>query len=166
MGMFCYAIKLFNNTKNIMGQIKRLFHAFLSKAIGFVIFLILLAIANLLINFIHNSMYVDTVNFVDMNLLLITTFTIILLIGEIFEVLVFPFNLPGPLFSAVGGIIIVRFLINVFSMMNSMLNLGLNWEFDFVYYIVSIIVFIFVIILGYAKLISESRTRKVKKKKR
>lgn len=145
-----------------MTQIKDVLNVFLSRIIGFVIFLVLLAIVNILSYYIQNEVFNGIVFLLNSNLWLIILFTIVLMVGEVFSALIFPFNIPGPLFSAVGAVFLVRFVFNIFLFINELLNLRLPFNFDAIYYIIAVIAFIVVLIFGYFHIFSDIAGKKKK----
>ena len=144
------------NTKGLM-------HEILTRVIGFFIFLVLLGIANLLTNYIKNSIYLSVVNFLNTNIWLIVIFSVILLIGEIFGYLMFPLNIPSPLFNAVGGALLIQFVFKLFVYLTTISNvkISLGLPLTDIENIVIIIVFIVVLVVGYAHIIIDAtRPRK------
>ncbi len=149
-----------------MDQIKDVLNVFLSRIIGFIIFLVLLAVVNIMAYYIPNETFRQTVLLLNSNIWIIVIFTIVLMIGEIFGALIFPFNLPAPLFNAIGAIFLIRFIFNIFEFLNTLLILRLPFNFSTWYLVISLIIFVIVIIFGYVKIFSEMfpALKKIKEK--
>ena len=116
---------------------------------GILIFLILLGIANLLTAYVSNPIFYSVVNFLNQNILFIVLISIVLLFGELFSVLIFPFNVFYPLFNAVGGALWVVFIFRLFEFIDSMTDAGLIELFGQFYGPAIVLVFVIVIIVGY-----------------
>jgi len=116
-----------------------------SRIIGFIIFLILLAIANLLIPSINNNVYSDIVNFFNLNLILLLILTFIGLVNEIFWSFYFPFNIIAPITGSILSIYIITFIHHVYDFLEVYFiqNIVLPWQ------EIQIIVFWIVLITGY-----------------
>lgn len=136
-----------------MGQIESVIGVILGRGVGFVIFVLLLFGANWLTSYITVDAYISVVNFLNSNIYIIIVFTALLLIGEIFGVLMFPYNLPSPLFNAIGGIFLVRFIFDLVIFVESIMNVPANLRFDILRYIAYALVFILVIAIGYARIL-------------
>lgn len=81
-----------------------------SNILGFIMFLILLAIANLLVPHIPSSVYESIVDFFNSNILLFFGMMLVGMINEIFWSFFFPFNILAPITSATLSIFIVTFI--------------------------------------------------------
>jgi hypothetical protein len=145
-----------------MKQIGSIGIVFLSKVIGFVVFLILLGVTNLMIPYIQNDTFTSVVLFLDSNIKVIVIFTILLMIGELFAVLIFPFNLPAPLFSAIGSVFLVEFIFELIIFINKLTKTPMDIPFNLLYIIVSAIVFIVILIAGYVKIFTDLVGPKIK----
>lgn len=132
---------------------KEIWHEILTRVIGFFIFLILLAIANVLTFYVKNEIFISVVGFLNNNIWLIIIFSIILLIGEIFGFLMFPLNIPGPLFNAVGGALLIQFIFKLFSFIITLSKVTINIPLNYIEYLVMTIVFIIVLVVGYVHII-------------
>lgn len=132
-----------------MSQVKSVIGAFIAKVVGFLIFLVLLALANIFSVYIQSVIFHDIVNFLNANFWLILSFSIVLLIGELFAILYFPLNIPAPLFYAVGAFLVVKFIINIFQFLIEYQGIPLNLPYNTLYLIISFMVFVIVIVVGY-----------------
>ena len=145
-----------------MIRAKEIGHEILTRFIGFLIFLVLLGLANVLTFYIKNEIFLSVVNFLNANIWLIIIFSVILLIGEIFGLLMFPLNIPGPLFNAVGGVLLIQFVFKLFSFIITLSNVTINIPLNYIENFVMIIVFIIVLVIGYVHIIIDA-TRPKKK---
>jgi hypothetical protein len=136
----------------------------LSRLIGLMVFLVILALANYLMNFTDNIAFHQVVTFINSNIVLIILMSLIFLVAEILGALIFPFNLPAPLFNATGSIFLVAFILRIFELINTIFNKNIFGIFtglsSFIYYLVFIIVLIGGYISIFARLFKESGTDK------
>lgn len=139
---------------------KGLGHEILTRVLGFIIFLVLIGILNLLTYYIQNSTLSAIVIFLNNNLLLIIVFTIIFIIAEIFYYLWFPLSLPAPLLSAFASVLLVSFIFNLIIFIMSLVGVTIIFPYELVYWIIAVIVFIVVIFVGYFRIISHAARRK------
>ena len=132
----------------------------LMRLLGLVFFLILLYIANHLAFFTENPLNYQVIQFLNSNIWLIILMSIIFLFGEVFNALIFPFNLPAPLFNASASVILVAFLFRIFSLIDIILNEQIFLIFNRIAFIIYPLVFIIVLIGGYiAILVKLSKTK-------
>jgi hypothetical protein len=143
-----------------MVQIKKALEIFLSRIIGFVIFLILLAGVNIISYYITSSLFTRIVFFLNSNLWTIIIFTVVLMIGEIFGALIFPFNIPSPLFNAIGSVFLIGFLFSLMNFLIEVIGINIPFNMDYAYYIIVVIVFIVIIIAGYIRIFYEMIPKK------
>ena len=114
-----------------------------SRLTGIIVFLILLGVLNIIA-----GAYVN-VGF----LVLIAA---IFLVGDLFGTLVFPLNLPGPFFSAVGAVFTVVFIFRLFALVGEMTGIGVFTLFSgTLALLISILVFVVVLIGGYVALFAD-----------
>jgi hypothetical protein len=133
----------------------------LTRVIGFVIFLVLIGILNLLTYYIQNSTLSAIVTFLNNNLLLIIVFTIIFIIAEIFYYLWFPLSLPAPLLSAFASVLLVSFIFNLFKFIMTLVGVVIVIPYEnLIYWIIVVIVFIVVVIVGYIRIITHAARKR------
>ena len=96
-----------------MGKASSILSVLLSKSLGLLVFLLFIAVANLMVLFIVHPLFLSIVSFLNSNLLLIIALSIVFLIHELFDILDFPMNLPGPLFGAGATVIFMIFAFNL-----------------------------------------------------
>ena len=119
------------------------------RIFGLLLFLFLLYIANNLSFFTDNPLNYQIILFLNSQVWLLVLITIAFLIGEIFNALIFPLNLPAPLFNAVGAVLLVGFLISIFALFDILLDKNIFHFFDTLSFIIYPFVFIIVLIGGY-----------------
>jgi hypothetical protein len=91
----------------------------LSRIFGFIFFLILLGIANILVRFIPSSVYAAVINFFNTNILLFLGMMLVGMVNEIFWSFYFPFNILAPVASAILSIFIVSFIYRAWSFLDT-----------------------------------------------
>jgi hypothetical protein len=139
-----------------MAKGKEILHEIIVRVIGFLIFLVLLGLVNILKYYIKNEIFGSVVNFLNANIWLIIIFCIIFLIAEIFYYLIFPLNIPGPLFNAVGGALLIEFAFKLLIFITNLSNVVLNIPLDFIERVVIIIVFIVVLVIGFVRIVLDA----------
>jgi hypothetical protein len=120
---------------------------------GLLLFLFLLYIANNLSFFTDNPLNYRIILFLNSQIWLLVLITFAFLFGEIFNALIFPLNLPAPLFNAVGAVLLAGFLISIFTLFDILLNINIFHIFDTLSFIIYPFVFIIVLIGGYIAII-------------
>jgi len=95
-------------------QNKTVLSVTLSRLISLLVFLVLLWIANIIS--INNFTYLQIVGFLNQNLEILIIFSLLLYLGELFFVFKFPLNIPAPIFNALGGFFLVKFIFKIFYM--------------------------------------------------
>ena len=139
-----------------MVRAKEIGHEILTRFIGFLIFLVLLGLVNVLTFYIKNEIFLSVVSFLNVNVWLIVIFSVILLIGEIFGLLTFPLNIPGPLFNAVGGVLLIQFVFKLLEFITKLSKVVINIPLNNVENVVMIVVFILVLVIGYVHIVLDA----------
>lgn len=145
-----------------MKEARSLGYAVLSRFIGFAVFLLVLVVLNIINNnLIQNNIFNLIVMFLNNSLWLLILITVLLIFGDIFFMLGFPFNIPAPIFSAFGSVFLIRFLFNLFYFINTFIKPPINerWVESF-YLLISTIVFFIVLIVGYINVFRSTRRKK------
>lgn len=131
----------------------------LQRLFGLILFLVLLYVANHLAFFTENPLNYQIIQFLNNNIWLIIVMSIAFLFGEVFNALIFPFNLPAPLFNASASVLLVAFLFRIFSLIDIILDEQILLIFNRIAFIVYPLVFMMVLIGGYiAILVKLSKT--------
>ena len=133
----------------------------LSQLGGLLFFLILLLIVNNLSNNITNETFIQTINFINNNLNIIIILSIILFLGELFSAFIFPFNLPYPIFNALGSIFLVTFIFRIFAQIPTTAQITQQITYYHQSELILLIATI-VLIVGYIKIFTPSQTPKEK----
>ena len=125
------------------------------KAIGFVVFIILLSVAEIVSQQINNPVYAEVINFFSTN---ISLFFIIFLVGlanDIFWNFYFPFNLVAPVISSVLSVFIVELFYRMWNFIDSFLYTGFSVPINAIY----VIVFMLTLLFGYLALLARGARR-------
>jgi hypothetical protein len=117
----------------------------LSNTISFLVFLILLALANYLKIYIDSAIYAAIINFLVTNLWLSFIIFFTTLIAEIFWTFKLPLNLPAPILSAISSIFIITYIERLWSFINATAITNIYFPADIIYPVV----FWIVIAVGY-----------------
>lgn len=132
------------------------FGVLVSRVIGIVIFLILLAVLNALAGYVQSPTFLRVVEFLNANIGLLILITAIFLIGDLFGALAFPLNLPGPVFSAVGAVFTVVFLFRLFLLVGEITGVTFFTLFEgTLALLIYLFVFFIVLIGGYIALFTD-----------
>lgn len=138
----------------------------LSRVFGLVILLIVIWLANILVPYIDNSVYTQSIHFTNSNIWLLIIISVIFLIAEIIGVLEFPFNLPYPLFNAVAAMFLVKFMFKVFDFADSVIEIkvfGFISQFEAPAYLLVLVIVLFV---GYISILVNVPKEKQEKKEK
>jgi len=98
---------------------KSVFKIIISNIGGFIIFLIILAIANIIMPYIPSTIYADVVGFFNANIMLFLLMMFISMVNDIFWIFYFPFNILAPITSASLSIFVVVFFYRVWNFLNN-----------------------------------------------
>jgi hypothetical protein len=142
-----------------MGAFKIIF----SKIIGFLIFLILLGIANLGKFFYHNILYIGIVEFFTANIFLLFILFIIGMVNDLFWL--FKYNILAPIVSAGYSLFIIEFFYRISIFITAYQNVTFNIPIILFYIIIPVIVLIGGYVLILSRLIPQKVYVKEPKKK-
>lgn len=132
----------------------------MSRLIALVVFLGMLAGVNVLSLFYSDPAFVAVVEFFNENLVLMLIITVIFFLSELFGILRFPFNLPYPLFSAVGSLFVMSFLYNMFYFVDKLASAGIFSFIGELIFLIYPLIFLIVLIVGYIKIFSKLGNKK------
>lgn len=137
----------------------------LGKFLGFLLFLFLVGLVNLMTLFIKSALFLQIVEFLNASIVLLIVMSIMFLIADVFDAIYFPFNLPAPLFSAVGGVFVVSF---IFRVLEFILKEGIFGSVSWARALISVLVFVIVMVVGYVKIFfkTEERPRRKRHKRK
>lgn len=125
-----------------------------SRLLGIVIFLVVLAIARVAAATSGNGLFHTLVDFLYVNMALIIFIGILFLVAECFGVLLFPLNLPAPLFNALASIFLVSFIIRLLELVNGYYGLEIASVLDVLEVLLYPLLFILVLVVGYYEIFS------------
>jgi hypothetical protein len=125
-----------------------------SKFLGLVIFLVMLLILNLILPYFPGTVLPAIVSFFNAHILDIILMSVVIGTAEILYALIFPISLLAPPVAAIGAVLVVRFILLLFGMLDSALNISIQQVFAPFILIIYILVFLIVLIVGYIKVFS------------
>ena len=131
----------------------------ISGLTGIIVFLVLLIILGYLASYFHNAFLLGFVSLLVDNLALIISMGIVFMVADVFSVFRYPFNLPGPLFSGLGSLLVVSFIFIFLNFFDLWYGTGMSVMFSKSMYILSLLVFFIVVIAGYARIFSPEITK-------
>ena len=126
--------------------------ALMGRVWGLLIFFILVIAANIAISYVSNDIYRQAVMFLNTNILFLLGITIVLTIGEVFGLLIFPLNLIGPIFNALGAVLITAFLVRVLNLVDSFVPADIVGHIYYFIPLIYVIVFLIALIGGFVKI--------------
>lgn len=121
----------------------------LSRVIGLLVFFGLLWVVNYLTGYVDNVWFHVAVGFVNANVMLIVIMAVVFLVAEVFGALVFPFDLPSPIFYAAGCMYLVTFLVRLLGLAGKITGLDIFGILVKSSYLAYPITFILVLLFGY-----------------
>jgi hypothetical protein len=131
--------------------------ALLGGMIGVIIFLIVLGLFGFLARSTSWALFSEFVDFLSANATLVIFFSVLFVIGDIFAAFSFPFNLPFPLFSAAGSVLLVSFMIRIIAFIDTFTGMGISPVPDILELILYPITIVVVLVAGYLSIASRSR---------
>ncbi|OGJ20893.1 hypothetical protein A3K73_09330 [Candidatus Pacearchaeota archaeon RBG_13_36_9] len=141
----------------------RIVKLLINRVAGFIIFLLVLVLLNIFITYIGFPLIREIVLFFNKNVLTLGIMLLLVVLGEIFMLLDFPFNLPGPLFNAAGAVVIIYFVLDIFELLMQLGEVTLpNIPFGLIFEIIAILVGVVILVTGYIS-IFKNMPRKIKR---
>jgi len=131
----------------------------MSWVYGIILIIILIFLINIVSYFIPNPISKDLVGFINGNIILIIIISFLFFLGSFFYFMGFPIDLAFPPFDAVGGALLVYFIINLIVLIDKYLVTGIGNILQAYSYIFSIIIFFIVIIFGYISILQHQSRR-------
>jgi len=122
---------------------------------GFIFFLLILFFLNFLVDYIDNDLYDKAVELLNNNILLITIMSLLFLISDLFSAIIFPFDLPSPIFAAIGSILLVTFGLQVAKFVDEATELNFYETLERFSIPIYTVTFILVLIIGYFDVIRD-----------
>jgi len=124
---------------------KSSFEIVISSIVGFLIFIALLLIANLLSPYINNGVFSSILRFLTSSIGVLAIITLLGLVNAIFWNMRFPFNILAPITSAFLSSYIWDFLVNFWNFFEAYLQTGITIPSE----LIKLIMFWIVILVGY-----------------
>jgi hypothetical protein len=134
--------------------------ALVSGIIGIIIFLLVLVLFRFIADHSSWALFSAFTDFLFANAPLIIFFSILFTLGDMFEALSFPFDLPFPIIKAIGSIFLLTFLFNIFTFIESYYAIGISPAVDLLKLILYPLVPIVVLIAGYVSIAAQFREEK------
>jgi hypothetical protein len=134
--------------------------ALVSGLAGIIVFLLLLVLFRFFASQTSWALFSEFVDLLYANAPLIIFFSVMFMIGDIFATFSFPFNLPFPLFTAVGSVLLVTFIFNMIGFIDSFYSIGISPAFDLVRLILYPLTIVIVLIAGYLSIAAQMRNEK------
>jgi len=131
--------------------------ALVSGVTGIIIFLLVLVLFRFIADHTSWALFSAFVDFLFANAPLIIFFSILFMIGDIFEAFTFPFDLPFPIIKAIGSVFLVTFLFKIFAFLDSYYAIGISPAVDLLKLILYPLIPIVVLIAGYLSIASRLR---------
>jgi hypothetical protein len=122
-----------------------------NRLIGFLVFLALIIVLNILVEYTTVVLFTDFVEFLNSHFVFICWIAFFLVLGEIFILMRYPFNVPYPLFNSTGALLIVYFFADFFMLLMSYSPSVPDFPFNTIFFIAGILVFFIVLTVGYYK---------------
>jgi hypothetical protein len=130
----------------------RIIRKIASKVFEFMVFLLMLFFANYFKKYITYPIYIQIVDFINANLYFSVIIALVFLFSDIFYLIMFPFSLPAPLFSAAGAILLIIYIKRMFILIDQLTSTNVSIVFQVLSYLIYPVVIIIVLISGYARI--------------
>ena len=118
--------------------------------------IVLLALVNFITNYVNSSFLNTLTAFINANFVLLIIISLVFFVGRILYLLKFPVSLFAPPFEAVGAVLVVKFLIAVIGLIDTLGNTRIVSYIEPFRWIIYVIVFILVLIIEYSKIRSRA----------
>ena len=119
------------------------------KSVGFVLFLVLLGIANIIMPFVHSTPYADVIRFFNGTLILMLMILFVGMLNEILWTFDFPSNILAPLSASVLSMVLVTFFYKFWKVFNAYIDPNFVINISLVYIVVAVTV----LLLGFLTLL-------------
>ncbi|PIN69560.1 hypothetical protein COV93_05010 [Candidatus Woesearchaeota archaeon CG11_big_fil_rev_8_21_14_0_20_43_8] len=141
-------------------MIGRLIWKVIKRMLGVLLFIVVVFAVNLMDLFINSVAFDSAVRFLNGNIGIIIAMSLIFLAGEVFALFRFPFNLPTPIFKAVGSIYVITFVLNTINFLDFMIKGTASDVLKGIGFMAYPIVFLVVLIVGYINIFSKGLAKK------
>ncbi len=126
---------------------------------GIIIFLLVLVLLRFIAGHTSSALFSGFVDLLVANVVLLIFISVLFMFGDIFAAFPFPFNIPFPVFKAVGGVFLVSFLFQVLGFLDAYYSIGLFPGLEPVKLLLYPLTFIVVLIAGYISIAVDFRER-------
>ncbi len=134
--------------------------ALLSGLIGIIIFLAILIIFRYIADNSSSALFSGFVNLLYANVPLIILFSLLFMFADIFATFPYPLNLPFPVFSAFGSVLMVSFILHIIEFIDAFYALGISPALQIMKLILYPLTFIVVLVTGYLSIFSKCSERR------
>jgi len=138
---------------------KSILRKILFKAIGFVVFIAIMLVLNVLAAVLPEPHFVAVVQFLNANILLLILMNLLLFFGSVFSALEFPLDLPAPIFNAIGGVFTVTFMIKVFGLVANLTEGNVVINLLPIATLLYMLVFLLVFLVGYLSILIRATSK-------
>lgn len=139
----------------------RILKHLVNKVAQFIVFLLVLILLNIFINYFNIPLVVEIILFLNKNVPVLGLMLLLMTLGEVFMMLNFPFNFPGPLFNSGGSVFIIYFIRDIFAFLIEQGHLALEIPFDLIFLVIAALVFMIFLITGYVSVFKSIPRQKV-----
>jgi hypothetical protein len=142
----------------------------LSEVITIILLVLGVWILNLISAFYGNPIFIQIVEFFNVNLIFLIIISLVFFVGDLFAIFGFPVNLPAPVFRAIASTLLVVFIFRLFGLFEVIVDAEVFGLIHSLAPFVYALVFLLVLILGYIHIftvlvIRKDRVRKADVKK-
>ena len=139
-------------------------NSIISGILKIIVIILIVGLANIVTFFINNTTAVKIASFLNSNLILLISISILFFIGEVIYSLKFPLDLASPPFDAIAAVFVVNFLIKLLFLLDSLVYTGISTLAKTFETPIYILVFLITLIACYVKVLSTAVRRKAPRK--
>jgi hypothetical protein len=125
--------------------------------IGIALFIVAYIILDALRPFVNYESYDLVLDFFKSNLYLIASFVLLMLAGDFFGSLRFPYTIPGPLLTAGGSVFALIFVYRVTKYLDEAFEMGVYQDLAWTKMFVIPLIFVIIIVVGYINVFVKSQ---------
>lgn len=120
-----------------------------SRLLGLLCFLSVVYLMNFFAPAVKEPLFHQSLALVNDNLVLLVLMSLVFLIGEAFNALPFPIDLAAPPFNALGAVLLLVFLFDIFELIDVLMEESISSAFRGLSLILYPLVFFIVLVAGY-----------------
>jgi hypothetical protein len=136
-------------------ELKNILTIIFKRALSFLIFIILLFCMRFLIPLANNGFFTAIVSFLEGSVWILFLSTLFLMLGELFDELLFPLNLPAPILLAASSLFVLSFIFGLLSLIFQLTGSRFLLDVQPFYSLIYLIVFLLVLIAGYLDILNK-----------